>query len=260
MYLLATGVPRSAINVLAHAGFSVSYSKILDDMKRLGLSELANLRVISKNRAIMFGWDNFNVAYKVAEQRQDSKSAWINATTATLIVLHDVLPGDIPLSMNTPRLTGARLTDFQPHETLPKLKQMQELEAALRWNILDIFIELFPDLRRRFKDSIPPPPAIYTIPVHKTEQYPLPAMKIDESSLEGTIDVIECIMRKTLQMTEEDIKRHGVIFCAGDLLSVSLLDMVSIFPADCLVMNVSINLFATLTGGVVAARRPRSDG
>lgn len=227
MYLLATGVPRGAINVLAHAGLSTSYGKIIGDMKKLGLSQLANLRLISKTRAIMFGWDNFNVAYEVAEQRQDSKNAWINATTATLILLHDVNIGDIPLSMNAPRLTGLRLNDFKPHETLPQLKQMQELEAALKWNILDIFIELFPDLRRRFRNEIPPPPAVYQIPVHKTEQYPLPAMKIDESSLEGTIDVIETIMRKTLQMTEEDVKRHGVIFCAGDLLSVSLLDMVS---------------------------------
>jgi hypothetical protein len=54
-------------------------------------------------------------------------------------------------------------------------------------------------------------------------------MHIDESSLDGTIDVFSTIFAKTLQMTAEDIKRHGIVICAGDQLSASLFDKVSLF-------------------------------
>jgi len=40
------------------------------------------------------------------------------------------------------------------------------------------------------------------IPVHKTEQYPLPAMHIDESTLEGTLGVMSTIFRSTLDLAE----------------------------------------------------------
>jgi len=64
------------------------------------------------------------------------------------------------------------------------------------------------------------------IPVHMTEQYPLPAMHIDESSLEGTLNVLSTIFRTSLNLTEEDVKRHGLVICAGDQLSLSLLNKV----------------------------------
>ena len=57
-------------------------------------------------------------------------------------------------------------------------------------------------------------------------------MHIDESSLEGTLlegtlGVMNTIFRSTLELLEDDVKKHGLIICAGDQLSLALLDKVS---------------------------------
>jgi hypothetical protein len=54
-------------------------------------------------------------------------------------------------------------------------------------------------------------------------------MHIDESSLEGTLEVLKGIITKTLKLTGEDLEKHGIILCAKDQLTMSLLDKV-IFP------------------------------
>ncbi|THU79764.1 hypothetical protein K435DRAFT_875093 [Dendrothele bispora CBS 962.96] len=56
---------------------------------------------------------------------------------------------------------------------------------------------------------------------HVTEHYPLPAMHIDESSLDGTIEVEDTIF-KNLHFSNNDMREHGLLFEDGDLLTDSL--------------------------------------
>jgi len=117
---------------------------------------------------------------------------------------------------------------FGPEDFLPSPEQVLQVESTELWHIEDILYDSFPNLRFRFKNDFPPaPPTILQIPLHKTEQYPLPAMHIDESSLDGTLQVLNTIFCDTLKMTAEDLEKHGLMFCAGDQLSISLLDKVS---------------------------------
>jgi len=83
---------------------------------------------------------------------------------------------------------------------------------------------------------------VLQIPIHKTEQYPLPAMHIDESSLEGTLGVLDKIICVELGLTEDDIKKHGIIPCAGDQLSKLLLDKVCLLFLLLILCFVSHNL------------------
>ena len=96
----------------------------------------------------------------------------------------------------------------------------------MRWHIEDILFNAFPALHTCLKDCIKLPKNILLIPVHQTEQWPLPAMHIDESSLEGTLKVLEAIRIKTLKMSADLLEKHGIILCAGDQLTMSLLDKV----------------------------------
>ncbi|KAF9475002.1 hypothetical protein BDN70DRAFT_884214 [Pholiota conissans] len=90
---------------------------------------------------------------------------------------------------------------------------------------MDILFNAFLDLRQRLQASgIDPLISVLQIPLHQTEQHPLPAMHIDESSLEGTPQVFDIMFRKSLQLTEEDVWKHGVMLCAENQLSMSLLD------------------------------------
>ncbi|KAJ7869595.1 hypothetical protein B0H14DRAFT_3579250 [Mycena olivaceomarginata] len=226
-YLLACGATRSQFEVLNHAGICLSYRSTLRKVKDLGQERLAAVRKTAHERMFMLIWDNLNFAFRVVQQRLGSNDHFDNGTTATLVVLWGVVAGDLPLDILPPRKTRLPVLDFTADDLLPSLKDVQELEALHHWHIEDILVEAYPVLRTRFADSISKPPSILLIPVHVTEHATLPAMEIDESSMDGTIDLFSTIFRGSLKMTEDDIKRHGVVICAGDQLSASLFDKVA---------------------------------
>jgi hypothetical protein len=225
IYLLACGASRSQFDVLNHAGFTLSYTAAIAKIKKMGAEKLREIVGIAKTRAFMIIWDNLNIAFRVGEQRKASKDSFDNGTTATLVPLFGVEFGGLPLDLKPKRDSRLPILDFGPEDLLPSLEQVQQVEAAELWHIEDILYDCFPDLRRRLAD-IPPPPNIQSIPLHKTEQYPLPAMHVDESSLEGTLKVLNTIFCDTLKMSVEDLQKHGLVFCAGDQLTISLLDKV----------------------------------
>jgi hypothetical protein len=103
----------------------------------------------------------------------------------TLVPLPGVEPSGLPLDLKLKRDSRLAVVDFGPEDLLPSLEQVQQVEAMELWHIEDILDELFPDLQKRLAKDIPPSPNIQLIPLHKTEQYPLPAMHVDESSLDG---------------------------------------------------------------------------
>ena len=228
LYLLACGTSRSLFDVLNHAGITLSYSQAVSKLKKLGQERLAQTQEIARTRAFMIIWDNLNIALRVSEQRHDSKDHFDNGTTATLVPLYDVEYGGLPLSLKPKRMTRVPVLDFTAVDLLPTRDEAARLQAGQLWHIQDIFYDTYPDLRKRLSANISPCPTVEAIPVHKTEQYPLPAMHIDESSLEGTLNVLSTIFRTSLNLTEEELKSHGLVICAGDQLSLSLLDKVRI--------------------------------
>ncbi|KAJ7775887.1 hypothetical protein B0H14DRAFT_3588093 [Mycena olivaceomarginata] len=196
-YFLACSTPRRQFDVLAHAGLTVSYSKAISDLKGLSAEGLARLRRMVQEKACVIVWDNLNIVFKVAEQRHNSKDTFENGTTATLIVLYGVLRGELELNI------------------LPRISIMAYPAHLTR---------TIPPLGHQFRDNLGEIPVIQAIPLHKTVHLPAPAMKIDESSLDGTIDVIDTLITRTLQFTAAGMRAHGVMFAGGDLLSLNLTD------------------------------------
>jgi hypothetical protein len=152
-----------------------------------------------------------------------------NGTTATLIPLFGVEHGGLPLENKPPHSCCKPLLTFGPQDLIPTCEEVDHVQAGQLWHIEDILYDAFPLLRKRLSADIKPAPSVLQIPFHKNEQYPLPAMHIDESSLNGTLSVIDNIICGSLKLTEDDIKWHDIFICAGDQLSVSLLDKVYLF-------------------------------
>ncbi|KAF9493218.1 hypothetical protein BDN71DRAFT_1432674 [Pleurotus eryngii] len=171
----------------------------IKDLRQLKLQQIIQ---IAHSCPCMIIWNNLNIAFHVGEQCQASKNHFDNSTIATLVPLFDVTPGGLPL----------------------ELKQVKELKNKMIWHIENILFSTFPSLCLLLSDQILPPHNIEPIPIHKTEQYPLPTMHIDKSSLDGTLQVLETIVTQTLKMDTDTIKKHGVFICAGDQLSILLLD------------------------------------
>ncbi|KAJ7442936.1 hypothetical protein B0H11DRAFT_2162974 [Mycena galericulata] len=214
-YFLACSTPRRQFEVLAHAGLTVSYSKALNDLKGLSAEGLARMRRMVQEKACMIVWDNLNIAFKVGEQRHDSKDTFENGTTATLIVLYGVLRGELELKILEPRTTRKPVIDFDPMDTLPSVEHIIQSRNSSLWHVRRVLLDRFPKLGAKFRDD------------HGDVPLPTPAMKIDESSLDGTMEVIDTIITRTLQFTEAGMRAHGVMFNGGDLLSLNLTDKLS---------------------------------
>ena len=227
LFFLAVGASQSIFNVLNKAGITLSYTQAVAKLKELGSEQLSRTLELARSQAFMLIWDNLNIAFRVGEQRQGSKDHFDNGTTATLVPLFGVAYGELSLDLKPKRENRRPLLHFKPTDLLPDFDSACRVEAAQVWHIEDILYEAYPALRIRLGNAIWPPLDVMSIPVHKTEQYPLPAMHIDESTLEGAIGVLDSIVRNTLKLTEKEIENHGLIICAGDQLTLSLLDKVS---------------------------------
>lgn len=77
----------------------------------------------------------------------------------------------------------------------------------------------------RLRGEIGDYPSVDQIKVHKTEQYPQPARRINESSIDGTIDILITALRH-VDFDKTFLRKHGLVFGDGDLLSVLLADKV----------------------------------
>ncbi|KAJ7675769.1 hypothetical protein DFH06DRAFT_667960 [Mycena polygramma] len=223
-YFLACSTPRRQFDVLAHAGLTVSYTTAITNLKGLSAEGLLRLRRMVQEKACMIVWDNLNIAFKVGEQRHNSKDTFENGTTATLIVLYGVLRGELELELLEPRNSRKPVLSFEPMDTLPNVEQIIQTRRSALWHVRRTFLERYPALAAKFKDELGDIPVIQAIPLHKSEHFPTPAMKIDESSLDGTIDVIDTMITRTLQLDAAGMRAHGVMFAGGDLLSLNLTD------------------------------------
>ncbi|KAJ7075015.1 hypothetical protein B0H15DRAFT_792379 [Mycena belliarum] len=227
-YFLACSTPRRQFDVLAHAGLTVSYTKAISDLKGLSAEGLARLRRMVQEKACMIVWDNLNIAFKVSEQRHNSKDSFENGTTGTLIPLFGVLRGELELELLEPRLTRKHIIDYEPLDTLPRAEHIIQARRSALWHVQRILLEFFPNLGKKFDKDHGEVPVIRAIPLHKSEHFPTPALKIDESSLDGTIDVLDTTVIRTLQLDGAGMRAHGVMFAGGDLLSLSLTDKAGI--------------------------------
>ncbi|KAF9546818.1 hypothetical protein CPC08DRAFT_738526 [Agrocybe pediades] len=211
LYFLASGTSKSTLDVLNHAGILLSYRQVISKLKQLGQESLDKAQHVAHSQPIMIIWDNINIAFKVAQQWQASKDHFNNGTTAMAIPLFGVENAGLPLSLKPPHLLHTPVLDFTERDLLPSLEEATCVQHGQLWHIQDI---------------------LFDIPDHTTKQYPLPAMEEDESTLHGTLQVLKLTIQKSLKLTEEDIRRHSIILCAGDQLSLSLLDKVSAIRCD----------------------------
>ncbi|KAJ3531453.1 hypothetical protein NMY22_g8150 [Coprinellus aureogranulatus] len=227
VYLLACGATRSLFEVLNHAGLSLSYDAAIRKLKSLAFENLEELCRLAKEKKFMIVWDNINIAFRVGQQRTDNKDHFDNGTTSTFIPVFGAARGDNPLDHLPSRTTRKITFDYHPTALLPSTTAILEVEEMQLWHIREILLDAYPDLRAQFKDADLSPPSVDSIPLHKTKQYPLPAAFIDESTIDGTLDIIDHILFRTLGMSEADIKEHGVILAHGDQLTVSLIETAS---------------------------------
>ncbi|KAJ7106927.1 hypothetical protein C8R44DRAFT_834268 [Mycena epipterygia] len=230
LFLLGSGASKREMEVLAHAGLSTSYSTIREHIHALSMEAVTRFKQLIKEQMCFIVWDNLNIAFRVESQRLDSGNHFDNGTTATVIPVYNPFTGGatpygtLPLSMKPPRTTTFPVIDWSVNDVLPSPLNIEQLEQCCLWQLKRLAFESIRNLDH-LKKAFGECPEVDPIAVHKTEQFPLPAMHEDESSIEGTIRVYVQILRN-LGLTDEDLKAHGLMFDDGDLLTDSLVDKI----------------------------------
>ncbi|KAL0061283.1 hypothetical protein AAF712_011901 [Marasmius tenuissimus] len=180
----------------------------MDHIRALSAENLKIVQEIIRVVMYFLVWDNVNFAFRVESQRFDSKDHFDSGTTASLIATWDpytkqtATHGALPLSMKPKREASNEIIQDHSPLLVPSLNDLHKPELA--------------HLKANFPTS--PPVETEQIEVHQTQHYPLPAMHEDESTIDGTLKVIETLLEK-LEVTEDDLKKHGLIFADGDLLT-----------------------------------------
>ena len=224
-WLLSNGASRSLFGVLHHACLCVSYTTATRHLRKLTDERLEHVRGIVKKKPFLINWDNLCLRHDVAEQREDNKSRFLSGTTVSVIELFGIKLGELQANMLPPRTSRLPIMKFKRADLVPTLQQQQELDACLIYHVVDILFDFYPTLKDRFKEIFKAP-VVHIIPNHKTVHHSLPYLPINESSLDGTLSILETIIRQVLQMHTTDVQKQGLIICSGDLLTWSLTDKV----------------------------------
>ncbi|KAF8835721.1 hypothetical protein BDN67DRAFT_877161, partial [Paxillus ammoniavirescens] len=83
-------VPEKAIEVLAHAGLSISLSSIHNAVTSMSkeISSTIKKEVCTLHAA--FVYDNFDIAFNTAQPSLENRSSFVSTTSATVVPLHSV--------------------------------------------------------------------------------------------------------------------------------------------------------------------------
>ncbi|KAJ7257995.1 hypothetical protein C8J57DRAFT_1007712, partial [Mycena rebaudengoi] len=65
LFLLGSGASKREMEVLAHAGLSISYQSITCHVKALSAEGMDRIRALIKSCMVQIVWDNLNIAFRV---------------------------------------------------------------------------------------------------------------------------------------------------------------------------------------------------
>jgi hypothetical protein len=237
--LLAPVAAEGEVSVMAHTGLSISYGRIIENVRLLSKEEVDNFRkVIRESMCLGFVvWDNINAAFRIASGRLASKKSLRGWDICDIAQVLQPLHWEVinpsrhsffayETTWHQPRRTTDLVFDCPPEDVLSSSSDAaEELETCSLWYLKSVAAQHLPGLLR-FQSSLGGYPTVDVIQIHKTEQFTLPAtMYVNESSIDGTIDVYDTIC-KQLGLDDEFVEKYNIFFTHGDLLTDSLINRV----------------------------------
>jgi hypothetical protein len=216
IFLHCTGCPRRVLEVLSGFGLSISYSQVLSCLK--SLTKDAYMRVLQavKENDFYLVYDNINLAIKHHHQRSNNRDTFDNGTAATVII--------IPSDKNKPEPTI-----FCPVEErsvadanlfFPNDGDLENLFNVCQSHVSDSIVRSLPEGSTTFAIPIVP---VEQLDLAKSTVFPLPVMKLDESTIAGNLSVLQRITEVGLNLPKSWFANPKNMFVAGDQMTVSRL-------------------------------------
>ncbi|KAI0363576.1 hypothetical protein BV20DRAFT_1057947 [Pilatotrama ljubarskyi] len=233
IFLKACGIPARAFDTLHALGLTMSHKWTADAFTSIAKSAKADTRLDVGQRALLGSHDNLNVPKRVFSQRSHNLSHFINASAATIWVLpkEAFLPPDISSKVKASRQAALEAEEPFPVDDLYAGDPIASawLRAHARHRILRFLLDSPAFTQYPYRDSLlfaPPPPTdlLPCGPEHITQQHILETVEVDESSYDGTDQLMNSIWLEQMGWgSEEEKRRTGeqrVLVWAGDQLTV----------------------------------------
>lgn len=220
IYLDSIGCPRRGLEVLSALGLCVSYEQVRRSLDSLAKDSLRQVQEAVLENDWYVVYDNINIAMKHHHQRVDKKDMFENGTAATVIL--------IPADEDSVSFQNGTSSPFRPLSELPKPSasiffptfEDQAVARASYCTHLSFAIARF--LPHAPDSIVIPMQPIDEMKVAKTAAFPLPTMKIDESTIAGNMAVLDSITKLDLRLTEDWFQNKSIIV-GGDQMTVARL-------------------------------------
>ncbi|KAK3827116.1 MAG: hypothetical protein JOS17DRAFT_791887 [Linnemannia elongata] len=208
IFFHSSGCSKVVINTLAKAHICVSYDSTLAAIGALTEDALRIVREAVQKNSWYIIYDNINLFMTVIDQRVDNADTQINGATATIVPGKDLGTADKPYNPQA-RLT---LDDFLPDD-----QAVKDAAVASRFYLVDALQRHHSTYKRI---SMPPIREIRSLSLEQSVTYPIPAMEIDQSSVEGNLEILKFIIACTLVLPATYFV-NGKRIILGDQLSES---------------------------------------
>ncbi|KAI7826126.1 hypothetical protein BC939DRAFT_447007 [Gamsiella multidivaricata] len=208
LYFAATRCPKRVVNVLASIGLCVSPMTTHNALTQLSNDMLSRVREAVRNHPFSILYDNINIANRKYDQRTYNGDTFENGTTATIVIGED---------LGTPTSAQSLLRPPQLSDFLPDQQNRSHMKLVYTFHLFDMLQRHYSTYERCSIHV----PELEILPTRQTLTFPLPAMRHDQSTNEGNLDVLQDITQIMLKLPEDWFNSNTRIIVSGDQLTVS---------------------------------------
>jgi hypothetical protein len=216
IFLHCTGCPRRVLEVLSGLGLSISYNQVRNCLKSLTSDACTRVIQAVKESDFYIVYDNINIATKHHHQRVNKRDTFDNGTAATVILL--------PSDKNKPAPTLFRPVEERPDADanlfFPNDADLEVFLNAFQSHVSDSIVQSLPE--GSTTSAIPVVP-VEQLDLVKSTVFPLPVMKLDESTIAGNLSVLQRITEVGLNLPKTWFADPRNTIVAGDQMTVARL-------------------------------------
>jgi len=240
LFCHSTNTPELLIEMLAHAGFSISTNSIHNMIGSLSNKSAEKVWSLAQSLTASFAYDNFDMEFKshnpTIKKHGDSLK---HATSAIIFPLIETTPQDLSCSEElwktnpiNPQIPDSQKWPMRGLESIltPSTESSpRQCINILAWHFCHALVT-FCEPFKTYHDKLDSPETINQIPVTKTEYIPCHAMDINQSTADGQCNILDNLCRQgNLGNVSDnpgihDISSH-VLLVHGDLCTGKLIEV-----------------------------------
>ncbi|KAF8971524.1 hypothetical protein BDZ97DRAFT_1786939 [Flammula alnicola] len=216
----STSTPELVVEMLAHAGLSISQTSIHKMITSLSAKAHIQVKELARTMLGSFVYDNFDMDFKSSQPTVEKPGVTLKHATSALVfpLAHGVTADDLKCSeelwrsnplnphiLEQDRKPTRTWVDCLPHAhavTQPESSPCREIRI-LAWHFRYTLVSFCEEFKK-FSNDLGSPETVYQIPVAKTLHIPCRSMDINQSTNDGQAEIINNLCQQANLGDPED--------------------------------------------------------